>query len=67
MTDRKRPEIAQRLSDDTLKEKGPEANKKNGSMEKSEPKGVSVEQSRQPHPDLTRFGDWEKNGRCIDF
>ena len=67
MTDRKRPEIAQRLSDDTLKEKGLEANKKNGSMEKSEPKGVSVEQSRQPHPDLTRFGDWEKNGRCIDF
>lgn len=20
-----------------------------------------------PHPDPTRFGDWEKNGRCIDF
>ena len=19
------------------------------------------------HPDPTRFGDWEKNGRCIDF
>ncbi|HET7267248.1 MAG TPA: DUF1674 domain-containing protein [Oleiagrimonas sp.] len=21
----------------------------------------------QPHPDPTRYGDWEKNGRCIDF
>ena len=20
-----------------------------------------------PRPDPTRFGDWEKNGRCIDF
>lgn len=20
-----------------------------------------------PHPDPTRFGDWEKKGRCIDF
>nr|WP_199038483.1 DUF1674 domain-containing protein [Dyella sp. ASV24] len=21
----------------------------------------------QPAPDPTRYGDWEKNGRCIDF
>lgn len=21
----------------------------------------------KPHPDPTRYGDWEKNGRCIDF
>lgn len=20
-----------------------------------------------PHPDPTRYGDWEKKGRCIDF
>ena len=20
-----------------------------------------------PKPDPTRYGDWEKNGRCIDF
>ncbi|HEX7111766.1 MAG TPA: DUF1674 domain-containing protein [Mizugakiibacter sp.] len=25
-----------------------------------------AEQSR-PRPDPTRYGDWEKNGRCIDF
>lgn len=21
----------------------------------------------RPGPDATRYGDWEKNGRCIDF
>jgi hypothetical protein len=21
----------------------------------------------RPTPDPTRYGDWEKNGRCIDF
>ncbi|MBQ4853959.1 DUF1674 domain-containing protein [Rhodanobacter sp. B2A1Ga4] len=21
----------------------------------------------KPAPDPTRYGDWEKNGRCIDF
>jgi hypothetical protein len=21
----------------------------------------------KPHPDPTRYGDWERNGRCIDF
>ena len=36
------------------------------------PKGAG--KARQPaetpaskKPDPTRFGDWEKNGRCIDF
>ncbi|MEO8809326.1 MAG: DUF1674 domain-containing protein [Rhodanobacter sp.] len=22
---------------------------------------------QRPVPDPTRYGDWEKNGRCIDF
>ena len=22
---------------------------------------------KPPAPDPTRYGDWEKNGRCIDF
>ncbi|OZB59157.1 MAG: DUF1674 domain-containing protein [Lysobacterales bacterium 14-68-21] len=26
---------------------------------------ASVEE--RPAPDPTRYGDWEKNGRCIDF
>jgi hypothetical protein len=25
------------------------------------------EQNERPAPDPTRYGDWEKNGRCIDF
>jgi hypothetical protein len=24
-------------------------------------------QVERPAPDPTRYGDWEKNGRCIDF
>ena len=23
--------------------------------------------TQRPAPDPTRYGDWEKNGRCIDF
>jgi hypothetical protein len=26
-----------------------------------------TETTEAPRPDPTRFGDWEKNGRCIDF
>jgi hypothetical protein len=26
-----------------------------------------VEYGGRDGPDPTRFGDWEKNGRCIDF
>lgn len=36
--------------------------------------GTSVDTQTQPReiggragPDPTRYGDWEKNGRCIDF
>lgn len=35
--------------------------------ETDEPK-ISEEVSPKPVPrDPTRYGDWEKNGRCIDF
>jgi len=27
----------------------------------------AVESGGPPGPEPTRFGDWEKNGRCIDF
>ena len=27
----------------------------------------AVEYGGRDGPDPTRFGDWEKNGRCIDF
>ena len=26
-----------------------------------------AEHGGRPGPDPTRYGDWEKNGRCIDF
>lgn len=30
---------------------------------------ASAREARRParHPDPTRYGDWEKSGRCIDF
>ena len=28
---------------------------------------VPVEYGGRDGPDPTRYGDWEKNGRCIDF
>ena len=29
--------------------------------------GAAAELGGPPGPEPTRFGDWEKNGRCIDF
>jgi hypothetical protein len=26
-----------------------------------------AKKEERPVPDPTRYGDWEKNGRCIDF
>jgi hypothetical protein len=31
------------------------------------PQPVPVEVGGWVGPDPTRYGDWEKNGRCIDF
>ena len=31
--------------------------------EKEQPREIGG----RPGPDPTRYGDWEKNGRCIDF
>jgi len=33
----------------------------------STPKPVPVEIGGRKGPDPVRYGDWEKNGRCIDF
>lgn len=42
--------------------------------ESSEPKGQGEGENKLPKeiggrdgPEPTRYGDWEKNGRCIDF
>jgi hypothetical protein len=31
------------------------------------PAGKPAEHGGPPGPEPTRYGDWEKNGRCIDF
>ena len=31
------------------------------------PKAPSAESGGRDGPDPTRYGDWEKNGRCVDF
>ena len=41
----------------------PKANEPESNFEKR----AGSEGLMKPHLDPTRFGDWEKNGRCIDF
>ena len=67
MTDSKKPSMAQHSADDSPIEKEVEAKMKAGALDQSEAKRKSAERSGQSHPDATRFGDWEKKGRCIDF
>jgi len=38
-----------------------------GSSTPVEPESRPKEIGGRDGPDPTRFGDWEKNGRCIDF
>ena len=33
----------------------------------SSPHPTEKDEKAAPKPDPTRYGDWEKNGRCIDF
>ena len=67
MTDSKMPSMAQHLADDPPTKGEVEAKKKAGAFDQSEAERKPAERRGQPHPDATRFGDWEKNGRCIDF
>ena len=38
----------------------------NSKVKKDTPKKVK-ENGRRKGPEPTRYGDWEKNGRCVDF
>jgi len=41
---------------------------KSGAAGAEQPATKAATQKPAPKkPDPTRFGDWEKNGRCIDF
>ncbi len=55
-SDPKQPDAATAASHDSPVEKT--------STDKGEP---PVEIGGREGPDPTRYGDWEKNGRCIDF
>ena len=48
------------------KEKQPEA-KPEDAAEPTDPKKKPAEIGGPKGPEPTRYGDWEKNGRCIDF
>jgi len=46
----------------------PEGNMPPGAREHSPPDAPApVEIGGRQGPEPTRYGDWEKNGRCIDF
>jgi hypothetical protein len=38
-----------------------------GETPPGKPKEIAKEIGGPKGPEPTRFGDWEKNGRCIDF
>jgi hypothetical protein len=39
----------------------------NGVSPQPQPSPVTKEINGPKGPDPTRYGDWERNGRCIDF
>jgi hypothetical protein len=43
-----------------------EAGRANAAVESLE-EPVEITALQQPRPEPTRYGDWEKAGRCIDF
>ncbi len=47
------------------KESGKPANTETSSSAEEKPRPKEIGGRKGPDP--TRFGDWEKNGRCIDF
>ena len=45
----------------------PVSEKNRNTIERTRPTGGEEEIGGPPGPEPTRFGDWEKKGRCIDF
>ncbi len=53
-----------------LPEEPPAANSETDaapSNDPASPQGLPKEIGGRDGPEPTRYGDWEKNGRCIDF
>ena len=47
-------------------DQGQESEDQKSTIPESLPEGRSLD-SPSAQPDPTRYGDWERNGRCIDF
>lgn len=45
----------------------PNATADSGETESGQARGDAAEVGGPKGPEPTRYGDWEKNGRCIDF
>jgi hypothetical protein len=45
----------------------PEVTDREGETATTGEQGMAKEIGGRSGPEPTRFGDWEKNGRCIDF
>jgi hypothetical protein len=52
---------------DALQQKQPEQPAKDEASVPGRPEPPPREIGGRDGPEPTRFGDWEKNGRCIDF
>jgi hypothetical protein len=61
------------LLDQTEKSQTTKSNKAGENTSRLEPQGTSATHPLQEEiggfsgPEPTRYGDWEKNGRCVDF
>lgn len=53
--------------DAAVQEQAPAATPDNKASRPAKTDTPPVEIGGRDGPDPTRFGDWEKNGRCIDF
>jgi hypothetical protein len=49
------------------RDRGAEPMPAEGAVERTEPARAPREIGGRAGPEPTRYGDWEKNGRCIDF
>ena len=56
-----------KLADLLAEEAGEHSHDEHDHAYDEEPGKVKEIGGRRDGPDPTRYGDWEKNGRCIDF
>lgn len=60
-------EILEKKTNQTTLGIQPAAQKKALDSNKNAPVSEKTEIGGRKGPEPTRYGDWEKNGRCIDF